>query len=230
LFLDLPVKRLKYITTVSETTKKSIIEKTGCPPEKIRVIGNPVQEHYLKSKKKQFNKACPTILQIGITPNKNIPNLIKALEGINCRLRIIGNLTDDLVSALKAGNINYENAFGLDDSEMRNEYENADIVSFCSTFEGFGLPIIEAHAMQTPVITSALSPMKEVSAGGAFLANPHDAAHIREGILRIINDDEFRERIISQGVENIKRFEPRFIARQYKKLYLEILKDSVSAL
>jgi glycosyltransferase involved in cell wall biosynthesis len=226
LFLDLPLRRLKYVTTVSETTKKAILDNTDCPPEKIRVIVNPVQEHYLKSDKKKFNKDCPTILQIGITPNKNIPNLIKALDGINCRLRIIGNLTDDLISALENGKINYENAFGLDDSEMRNEFEKADIVSFCSTFEGFGLPIIEAQAMQTPVITSNISPLIEVSNGAAFLANPYDVSNIKEGFLKIINDDDFREQIIKQGLENIKRFEPRFIASLYEKLYLEILNDS----
>ncbi len=226
LFLDLPVKRLKYITTVSETTKKSILEIIECPPEKIMVIENPVQEHYLNSEKKEFNKECPTILQIGITPNKNIPNLLNAIEGLNCRLKIIGNLTVDLIFALEAGRINYENAFGLDDSEMRNEYKKADIVAFCSTFEGFGLPIIEAHAMRTPVITSDISPLKEVSAGAAYLANPFDASSIRAGILKIVNDDDFRERIINRGLENVKRFEPQFIAGLYEKLYLEILNDS----
>ena len=80
-------------------------------------------------------------MQIGITPNKNIPNLIKALDGIECRLRIIGKLTDDLKFVLRSGNVKYENVFGLDDAAMRREYEEADIVAFCSTFEGFGLPI-----------------------------------------------------------------------------------------
>jgi len=226
LFLDLPLKRLKFVTTVSETTKKSILENTDCAPEKIRVIENPVQEHYLQSEKKAFNKACPTILQIGITANKNIPNLIKALKGINCRLKIIGNLTEDLIDALEAGNINYENAYGLDDSQMRSEYEKADIVSFCSTFEGFGLPVIEAQAMQTPVITSNISPLKEVSNGAAFLADPYDVSSIREGILKIINNDDFREQIIRKGLANVKRFEPQQIAGLYEKLYLEILTDT----
>jgi glycosyltransferase involved in cell wall biosynthesis len=225
MFLDLPIKRLKYITTVSETTKNSILENTECSPEKIRIIENPIQEHYLKSKKKEFNKECPTILQIGITPNKNIPNLIKALKGINCCLRIIGNLTEDLIFELKASGINYENAFGLDDSAMRNEFEKADLVAFCSTFEGFGLPIIEAQAMQTPVLTSNLSPMKEVSGAAAFLADPQDVKSIREGILKLINDDDFREKIIKEGLENIKKFEPRFIAGLYENLYEEILND-----
>ncbi len=226
LFLDLPVKRLRYITAVSEATKKSILINTNCPPGKIRVIENPIQEHYWEGKKKPFNKVCPTILQIGITPNKNIPNLIKALKGINCCLRIIGNLTEDLISALKEGNIRYENAFGLDDSEMRNEFENADLVAFCSTFEGFGLPIIEAQAMRTPVITSNISPMNEVSGKAAFLADPNDVRNIREGIMKIINDEDFREGIIGQGLQNVKRFEPRYIAGLYEKLYLEMLDNS----
>ena len=226
LFLDLPVKRLKYITTVSETTKKSILEHTNCEPEKIRIIENPVQEHYLNPAKKEFNKECPTILQVGITPNKNIPNLIKALEGINCRLRIIGNMTDDLRAALEAGRLNFENAVGLNDPEMRKEYENADIISFCSTFEGFGLPIIEAHSMQTPVITSNISPLREVSGGAAYLADPWSVESIREGILKIINDEDFRAQIVRRGVENAKRFEPRRIAGQYEALYREILKQT----
>ncbi|HEY8560612.1 MAG TPA: glycosyltransferase family 1 protein [Pyrinomonadaceae bacterium] len=223
LFLDLPVRRLRFITTVSENTKKSILENTDCPPEKIRVIENPVQEHYLNAKRKEFNKKRPTILQIGITPNKNIPNLIEALKGIECRLRIIGNLTDDLVSALEAGKIVYENAYGLDDLEMRGEYENADLVTFCSTFEGFGLPVIEAQAMRTPVLTSDISPLREVAGGAAFLADPFDVESIREGVLKIIGDDEFRNRIVERGVENSKRFEPRAIAARYEKLYLEML-------
>ncbi len=54
----------------------------------------------------------------------------------------------------------------MNDLEIKEMYAEADLMSFCSTFEGFGLPIIEAQAMMTPVITSNLSPMKEV-AGGA---------------------------------------------------------------
>ena len=225
LFLDLPVKRLKYITAVSETTKKSVIELTGCPGDKIRVIENPIQEHFLQSEKKPFNKECPTILQIGITPNKNIPNLIKALNGINCLLRIIGKLDEKLKDALSESGVNYENAVGLTDSEMRAEYENADIVAFCSTFEGFGLPIIEAQAMQKPVITSNLSPMKEVCGGAAYLADPSNISDIKTGIQKIIDENEFRQDIIERGLQNVKRFEPRSIAGLYEKLYGEVLKN-----
>lgn len=226
IYLDLPVKRLKYVTAVSEATKREILELTNLPEEKIRVIENPLQEQYLtRSEKKDFNKECPTILQVGIAHNKNIPNLVKALKGINCCLRIIGNLPEDLLAKLDASGIKFENAFGLTDAEMKKEYEQADIVSYCSTNEGFGLPIIEGQATQTPVITSNISPMKEVSGGAAFLADPFEISSIREGILKIINDEDFRKEIIGKGLENVRRFEPRFIAGLYEQLYEEMLKN-----
>jgi glycosyltransferase involved in cell wall biosynthesis len=225
LFLDVPVKKLKYITAISEATKNEIISNTNCPPEKIRVIENPIQENYFSSQKKEFNRECPVILQVGTLPNKNVPNLIKALKGVSCRLRLVGKLDEDIISALKENQIEYENVFDLDDAGMKKEYGNADIVAFCSTYEGFGLPIIEAQAMQKPVLTSNISPMKEVSGNAAFLADPADVSNIREGILKIINDCEFREKIIQKGLENIKRFEPKLIAGQYEKLYEEVLAD-----
>jgi len=223
LFLDLPIRRLKYITAVSEATRDDIVATARCSPDKIRVIENPIQEDYQASGRGAFNKDRPTILQVGITENKNIPNLIEALKGISCRLKIIGELSGDLVRALTEARIDYESAVALDNEGMKAAYEEADIVAFCSTFEGFGLPIIEAQAMRTPVITSNLSPMIEVSGGAAYLADPHDAASIREGILKIISDDEFRESITRQGLENVKRFQPAAISKQYQDLYMEML-------
>ncbi|MFN2393256.1 MAG: glycosyltransferase, partial [Pyrinomonadaceae bacterium] len=93
--------------------------------------------------------------------------LAKALKGINCRLRIIGKLDEKLLSELKINKIDFTSVSGVNDNEIRNEYEKADIVTFCSTSEGFGLPIIEAQAMRTPVLTSNINPMKDVSGGAA---------------------------------------------------------------
>src|ERR1044072_4308180 len=100
LFLDLPVKKLKYITAVSEATKREIIKYTNCVEEKIRVIENHLGENFFSTEKKTFNQKCPTILQIGTSPNKNLANLIKALKGLNCRLKIIGKLDKDSIAHL----------------------------------------------------------------------------------------------------------------------------------
>lgn len=223
LYLDLPVKRLKYITAISDETRKEILLHSGCDEKKVRTLELPLLNHINNGNGKSFNKEKPTILQVGTMPNKNIPNLAKALNGIHCKLKIIGRISDELNSVLKENKIDFENAFDLTDEQVREEYENADIVSFCSLFEGFGLPIIEAQAMYKPVITSNLSPMKETSGNAAFLADPNDFLNIREGIQKIINDDNYRNSLVEKGSENIKRYEPAKIARQYEKLYKEIL-------
>lgn len=225
LLFDLPVKKLKYITTISEATKAELIFYTKCRSEKIRVIENPLQENLLQSRAKTFNAVKPTILQVGTRENKNLPNLIKALENISCRLKIIGELSDSIKEILEICKIDFENKVNLDNFQMKEEYGKADIVAFCSTFEGFGLPIIEAQAMQVPVITSDLSPMKEVAGNGAVLVNPLDYMSIRKGIEQVIGNPELREDLIEKGSANIKRFEPGHIARLYENFYDEIIKN-----
>ena len=216
---------IKHNNISSFISKNEIISYTNCQPEKIIVIENPIQEQYLESEKKEFNKECPTVLQVGTLPNKNVVNLIKAINGINCKLKLIGELDANLFSELKENNIKFENASGLSDAEIKDEYKKADIVAFCSTYEGFGLPIIEAQAMHKPIITSTLQPMKEVSGGAAQLVNPYDCESIRQGILNIINSETLRNELISQGLENIKRFDPKFITGRYEKLYTNVLDE-----
>src|SRR4029079_1219548 len=159
LLLDMPVRRLNYITAVSETTKRRIVEQSGCDPEKVRVIHDPVQDHFFRPEPKSFDRERPVILQVGITENKNIPRLLRALNGVACLLRIVGNMTPELESELIASGVEFENLLGLSDQEMRLAYRDADIVAFCSTYEGFGLPIVEAQAMERPILTSDLPPM-----------------------------------------------------------------------
>lgn len=223
LLLDFPVKRLNYITAISEATKKEIVFYTNCAPEKIRVIENPLQEQFHPDNKKEFNSECPRILQIGTTYNKNLKNLIKALSDIKCRLMIVGKLDAETKNLLKSDNITFENKIDLDDSEIRNEYQEADIVTFCSTFEGFGLPIIEAQAMLTPVVASDISPLKEVAGGAAALAEPNDYLSIRKQIRRVIEDQSYRTDLVKAGVENVKRFDPEQITSLYENLYRKII-------
>jgi glycosyltransferase involved in cell wall biosynthesis len=224
LLFDLPVKRLRFITAVSEATKKEIIFYTKCDENKIRVIENPLQEHFHihGTDKKKFDGEFPIILQIGTTANKNLGNLIKALQGVCCQLNVIGQLSSEVLNLLLENKIIYKNKSNLNNEEIREEYANADIVTFCSTFEGFGLPIIEAQAMSTPVITSNISPMKEVAGGGAALADPYDFESIRRGILQIINNEVFREKIVACGVENAAKYKPEKIAAAYEMLYQHI--------
>lgn len=225
LFLDLPLKRLRYVTAISRSTIDEIIQYAGHPADKIRLIENPLQSHYVPCNKHPFLAEFPTILQVGTMDNKNVDNLILALRGLKCRLRIIGELNDRQHQLLEQTKISFQNDVNLNDSEMKVAYENADIVAFCSTYEGFGLPVIEAQALGTPVVTSNISPLKEVAGAGACLVDPHDPSAIRAGIDKVISDASYRQELVECGLTNVRRFDARLIAGQYEKLYDEILSN-----
>ena len=93
---------------------------------------------------------------------------------------------------------------------------------FASTYEGFGLPIIEANAVGRPVVTSKLSPMTEVAGDAASLVNPYDSSNIRAGVMRIINDPFYRESLVKAGFENALRFSAESVAESYAKVYRKL--------
>ena len=223
LFLELPLRRVGQVTVVSQAIKDEVIAETGFSAEKIEVIANPLIHGFEADPQKPFNEECPVILHIGTAENKNLSNLIAAVEDLPCKLKIIGQLDDKVIESLRRHKTNYETAAGLDESQIVEEYRNADIVSFCTTYEGFGLPIIEAQAMRKPVITSDLAPMNAVAGDGALLVDPNDPVSIRRGLDRLITDAEYRTQLIAAGTENIKRFDGKPLAQQYADIYDRIL-------
>jgi glycosyltransferase involved in cell wall biosynthesis len=219
IWIILPIKKSAAVTVISEATKEELLNYVSKRTlGRIRVIYNPIGEHFLPHPK-AFNSSEPTILQIGTKYNKNLIRLIHSLSGIKCRLEIVGELPGSILQELQSHKINYVNFCDLSNEQILNCYKMADIVSFVSTMEGFGLPIIEANAIGRVVITSNLSSMPEIAGNAAHLVDPYDVISIREGFLRVINDSSYRERLIMNGFENRKRFEVTSIAQQYSALY-----------
>lgn len=221
-WIFIPVRKVKTIVAISEETKHDIIRYSKCNPQKIVIIPNFISPKFEKFEK-QFEKQCPIILQIGTKFNKNIERLILAIERINCKLIIIGRLTPLQIELLNKYNINFENKFNLSENEIIETYKQADILSFCSLLEGFGLPIIEAQATGRVVVTSNLSSMPDVAGTAACLVDPYDVQSIRNGILKVIDEDDYRNELIEKGFENVKRFSLQTVANSYYELYKEII-------
>lgn len=217
-----PVHRSKWVTVISEATKEDLLKNVKCNPEKIKVIYVPISKSFERVDK-QFNKENPTILQIGGAPNKNLKGLIEAVKGINCQLLIIGKISAENQQSLAEANINYINKVGIPFEEVIASYIAADILFFASTFEGFGMPILEAQATGRPVITSNILSMPEVGGDAAIYVDPLDENEIRSAILNLISNETLRNDLISKGFENVKRFDADTIALQYRALYNDIL-------
>jgi len=198
----MPFARVKYVTVISEFTKNEILKEFKINPKQIIVIPDCVSTD-IKYSEKEFNTEKPNILQIGTKPNKN-------------------KLTDEQKQLLIKYKIDYENRFNIDYFEIVEAYKNTDIVTFISTYEGFGVPILEAQATGRVVITSNLSPMTEVSGEGAVFVNPRNISEINSTIKKIISDEALRKMIIVKGKENVSHYSAKSIASQYYELYKKI--------
>lgn len=219
----LPVRRVAAVTVISEFTRDELVGATGCDPTLIHVIPDPVPPEFVASAK-NFERKCPVILQVGTTKhNKNIFRVAEALRGIPCRLNIVGKLNKEQREVLESNGIAYVNQWNLSDEQVAEKYRECDMVIFASTYEGFGMPIVEANATGRAVVTSDIPPMTAVAGSAACLVNPYDPISIREGVLRVINDEEYRGQLVARGFENVKRFQAQTVAAQYAMLYRKVL-------
>lgn len=222
LWFYLPCLRATRVTVISEFTMSRLLELCRMNPRKVRVIPNCVSPEFT-AVPKPWPAEKPRILLVGTTDNKNLTRVVEACSGLDVRLCILGKLTEAQQTLLGQQGVEHETHQNLSRDEVVALYQSCDLVCFVSTYEGFGMPILEAQAVGRPVLTSDISPMREVAGEGALKVDPFDVAAIRSGLERLIGDAGLREDLVREGFRNVKRYSVEAVAAQYAALYREVL-------
>ena len=224
LWYRLPARRARVITAISSETKAKLVRYFGIPAESISVIPNPVDRRFLGEPSRPFNpdRGVIKILQVGTKENKNLDRLFKVLSVFSNEheilLSVLGDLSrfESILAGLPFPVISFVN---LSVDEVVEHYRKADVVSFVSTYEGFGLPIIEGQAVGVPVIVSAIEPMASIAGEGAIFVDPFSVSSILEGFRQLIENPSLVKKCVSSGLTNVERFSPRSVSSLYRAEY-----------
>jgi len=215
----LPALFTRKITVISAFTKTELSAIIPAFKHKISVVHNPIHPK-LKAVAKNFSKV-PTILLMGTKPNKNLQRSLLALKDIPCNVVVVGPLSEAQQVLIDSLGISYINKTTLSFEKVISCYKQADIVCFPSTYEGFGMPIIEAQTVGRVVLSSNIGATKEIAGTGAHLVDPYSVDAIREGILKIMKDPVYRDRLIEKGFTNAAKYSLEQTVESYVSLYNE---------
>jgi glycosyltransferase involved in cell wall biosynthesis len=211
-YLPQVLKKATHIITVSEATAKDIYNFFSISLDKITVIASGYDQNNFRP----LNLATrPYFLYLGrYDPHKNISRLITAFSQIapEYQLLIVGQFdprfTPPLQQQVKALGISERVKFlnYISYEELPRLLNQAIALVYPSLWEGFGLPVLEAIACGTPVITSNLSSLPEVTGDAAILINPHNIDEMRDAMQTIANDEQLRLKFKSLSLQRAKLF------------------------
>ncbi len=226
-------KEVERVIAVSDTTKKDLIE-LGFDSQKIRVIPEAVEKRYRPASKEYMEliKASHNIkknylLAVGINERKNTERIIMAFKKIQkdvpIELFIIGNVPEEQRRILKQVQDDVDTGAirllgHVPEHDMPAFYTGAAALVYPSLYEGFGLPILEAMACKTPVVTSNVGSMKEIGEGASVLVDPESVDSVVKGVKKVLME---RNEYVLKGMKRVKEFSWRKTAEETLKVYRE---------
>ena len=229
LWYSLPLRWASYVTVISGETRMQLEHFFPAAAAKVEVIPNCVDGAFKQNYRTTRTGTCGLrVLQVGTGRNKNLERVATAASGLPLRLRIIGPLSDRQRSLLRSLDLDWTSAQQLSREEVVKEYCDSDLLIFASTYEGFGLPIVEAQAIGLPVITSGMAPMTEVAGSAALFVDPYDEKEIRAALEQILGAPDLARRLSDRGRRNAERFDAEIVAQRYADVYMRICPQAVA--
>jgi glycosyltransferase involved in cell wall biosynthesis len=218
-----------FVIANSESVRRDLVELYGLVPEKIPIAYNgintslfhPLEPQERDAIRARVSRGVPYVLYVGsIHPRKNFGRLLQAYELLRrmyrepLRLVVVGRYL------FKKGSREVEAAYQrlrwkeeviwqgvVSDAELVRLYNGAAVVAYPSLYEGFGLPVGEALACGTVVVTSHVSSLPEVGGDAAFYANPYDEADIARALYEALTEPpDARAARIQKGLQHVRRF------------------------
>jgi len=235
-------RRAVRIATVSEFSRRDLINTYGLAPEKVVVTANGVGtefspasngDHDQSHIRNHYGIKRDYLIAVGsLQPRKNLIRLLWAYDQfrekfpdgpqlliVGRRLWLAGEIFSEIRKRIWAGDVICTGFVPLD--HLATLYRGSLALVYPSLFEGFGLPPLEAMACGVPVITSTTSSLPEVVGDAALLVNPYDEAEIMKALVRITTDTELRKTLRARGLERVKHFTWRSSAERTLALYRE---------
>jgi glycosyltransferase involved in cell wall biosynthesis len=240
-------RRAQAVITVSECSKQDIMKIIGLGPERIHVIGNavdaslyPVRDAWLLANVRERYGIAPRFVLYfgGFDMRKNVPRLIEAYARLPEALRreyqlVIAGRYQHLGHPLYPDPRQTVRRLGLEGNviftgQIREQdkaplYSAATVFAFPSLYEGFGMPVLEAMACGTPVVTSNVSALPEVAGDAGLLVNPYAPEAIGEALAELLESAARREDLSRRGLERARRFTWPQVAEQTVRVYKQIL-------
>ncbi len=239
--LPLSVKKANKIIAVSNTVKKDILRHFNIPENKIEVIYHGVSPVFKKSSDttvlKKYHLPEKYILFVGnIEPKKNLERLIRAFDllkkntALPHKLVIAGKKgwkykpVFDSIAGLKIAKEVIFTGY-VPESDLPAVYSMADLFTFPSLYEGFGIPPLEAMACEIPVLISSQGALPEITGGRCLQVNPFDVHEIAGGINRLLTDDHLRKKSVTAGKEWVKQFTWEKAAEETLRIYEQVINE-----
>jgi len=237
------LKRADRIITVSYNSKRDLVDYFGVHPSGIEVIYNGVSPRFRRDIPQEEREAAavkyrlrrPYLLFLGgEKPHKNVRNVVRAFaearrdRALTQALVLAGPLAKNparlraLIAALDLAGSVFQPGI-VEEADLPALYAGADLFLYPTLYEGFGLPVIEAMACGTPVLTSSTSALQEVAGGYAYMVDPMDVDAIARGIAALSTDAKLREDFVELGKKRALEFSWDKAAEKTLAVYASVL-------